>query len=364
MMHLQEVIKFIRAALECSVYIAPKDYGLTTGELFEAGSRAGFQEGEISDAARQASTSYFGKDRFLPDQPTVMAMTSFVFPANPEYRNFKALDLVVSNLRASVKALGAAQASLDRSVIVERAFAQGIGRNDIEAAITILVMSGTLVEKEGSLSFARGREGYSPPSLSAVLRNQTTQQNDVRMRAYAIVKDIIERRSDGRPSHAEPLDAFVEALDKLGYGPFRLWWQRIVAELRQADTKSVSVSVSVLAGALVEGALTFVVAHARELGLGVLGSKTFEGKPSTWSINDLVASAAAGGDSAILDPALRHRADELIRARQRIHAGRMLSEFPGGPPDLLPEAGRDAKTTAELVVRRVLDWLEKYPPKT
>jgi hypothetical protein len=40
----------------------------------------------------------------------------------------------------------------------------------------------------------------------------------------------------------------------------------------------------------------------------------------------------------------------------------MLSEFPAGVPDLRPDEARDAKTTAELVVRRVLDWLERYPP--
>jgi len=39
----------------------------------------------------------------------------------------------------------------------------------------------------------------------------------------------------------------------------------------------------------------------------------------------------------------------------------MLSEFPGGPSDLRPEEARDAKSTADLVVRRVLDWLQKYP---
>ena len=87
------------------------------------------------------------------------------------------------------------------------------------------------------------------------------------------------------------------------------------------------------------------------------------GVPRTWKIDDLVASAARGGDSAILDEPTRMRAVGLINARQRIHAGRMLSEFPtGSAPDLRPDEARDAKATAEQVVRRVLDWLERYPP--
>jgi hypothetical protein len=39
----------------------------------------------------------------------------------------------------------------------------------------------------------------------------------------------------------------------------------------------------------------------------------------------------------------------------------MLSEFPQGAPDLRPEEAPSAKATAELVVRRVLDWLTPLP---
>jgi len=41
---------------------------------------------------------------------------------------------------------------------------------------------------------------------------------------------------------------------------------------------------------------------------------------------------------------------------------RMLHDFPNGVPDLRPEEARDAKITADLVARRVLDWLERFPP--
>jgi hypothetical protein len=51
------------------------------------------------------------------------------------------------------------------------------------------------------------------------------------------------------------------------------------------------------------------------------------------------------------------RAEGLILTRQRIHAGRMLPLHPGGPSDLRPEEARDAKATAEIVVRSVVDWL-------
>jgi hypothetical protein len=41
----------------------------------------------------------------------------------------------------------------------------------------------------------------------------------------------------------------------------------------------------------------------------------------------------------------------------------MLSDFPSGVvPDLRPEEVREAKATADLVVRRVIDWLQIFPP--
>jgi hypothetical protein len=116
-----------------------------------------------------------------------------------------------------------------------------------------------------------------------------------------------------------------------------------------------------LAAALVEGCLTFVVRHAREADLAVFRRNEFEREPRTWKIDDLVASAASGGDGAILDAQARARADHLVRTRQRIHAGRMLTDFPSGPPDLRPEEARDAKATADLVVRAVLEWLHRFP---
>jgi hypothetical protein len=180
-----------------------------------------------------------------------------------------------------------------------------------------------------------------------------------RARAYPIVMDVIERRNDGRPKHAEPLEEFADEIDKLGYRPFRVWWMRTVAELRHTNTSSAPVSASVLAAALVEDALTFIVKHARER--GQFQSKDYEKDPRTWKVDDLVASAASGGPSAVLNQQVKARAETLIRARQRIHAGRMLAEYPGGPPDIRPDEARDAKQTAEQVVRAILDWLQKSP---
>ena len=186
-------------------------------------------------------------------------------------------------------------------------------------------------------------------------------RKEARARTYLIVKDIIARRGDGRPKSAEPLAAFADALEELGYAPFRLWWTQLVGEYRQASRQTSSVTVTVLAAALVEGALTFLVKHARSMNLAVFRSNDFDGDPRSWKVEKLIASAATGGDAAVLDQPTKHRAEGLVQTRQRIHAGRMLSDFPTGPIDLKPEQARDAETTAELVVGQVIEWLRKYP---
>lgn len=358
-----EITNLLKAAVECSIFINPTDPGLTYDEILEVGKRAGYQAGEIADAVMHSGQRQAGSAKFIPHHST-LAQWQFLFPEEPEYRNFDAFDFVVSELNARVKADGMRNAKVERSLVVERALAKGINRIDIEVAITCQILANQLSAKDGILSFPYNGQVRQLPSQTrdSTGRRQLLQRRD-RARVYPFVKDIIARRTDGRPSSIESLDAFTEELDKLGYGMFRLWWTQTVAEFRHGDTHSSPVSVLVLAAALVEASLTFAVKHARQLGLPVFGSTDFNREPKTWKIDDLVASAARGGESSILDAPTKARVETLIRARQRIHAGRLLSDFLAGTPipDLRPEEARDAKATAELVVRRVLDWLQKYP---
>ena len=357
----QEIITFLKAALECSVFVDPIEPGLSYEEILEVGKRAGLQAGEIGDAMRYATTQFIGSKRILPDDNT-LASWVFLSHEEPDYRNFDAFDFVVSELNARARADGAGKARLERSIVVERAIAKGIPEKDIQVAITYQVMAKMLSEKDRILGFTHNNGVRQLPSeqLRATGRSQP-HRREARARAYPIVKDVIARRTDGRPKQVESLEAFAEELDKLGYGPFRLWWTQTVSELRRGDPLSSPVSVSVLATALVEGALTFAVKHARKLGLPAFRSSDFDRDTKTWKIDDLVTSAASGGDTAVLDLQTKNRVEMLIRTRQRIHAGRMLSDFPTGVPDLRPEEARDAKATAEQAVRRVLDWLQRQP---
>ena len=126
----QEIISFLKTALECSVLVDPLDPGLTFQELSEIGKRAGYQDGEINDALPHVTTAFFGVRKLLPS-PQETGLWACFFPEEPDYRNFEAFDFVVAELNALTRSEGAARASIERNVLVERAIANGVPRNDI-----------------------------------------------------------------------------------------------------------------------------------------------------------------------------------------------------------------------------------------
>jgi hypothetical protein len=236
----QEIVELLKAALECSIFLDPTNPGLTYPELLEVGQRAGYQAGEVEDAASRAGEHYPQSNRLVTDRMTRQAWWAYT-KEDPDYRNFPAFDFVVSQLNDRVRADGMMNAQIDRQLVVERAVASGHSRSDIEAAITYQVLSDQLTEKNGLLRFPHnsGERGLPSETLKQISRGQLYRR-PARARAYPIVKDIIERRSDGRPRHAEPLDAFAEQLDGLNYGAFALWWKQIVNELRRGADRPVA----------------------------------------------------------------------------------------------------------------------------
>jgi hypothetical protein len=265
---LRHVAALFQGALECSLVLAPREPGLTSQELLEVGRRCGLKDGEMNDVLQHATNYAAGTRRLLPDKGTLEV---FLFREEPELRNFDALDFVLSEMNDQIAEAGGRAARLDRDVLAERGAAHGLGRGDVDAAIALLVWADIWVEKDGVLSSRYGN-AYKP--LPTEQRNQPGAPRQVyqrasRAQAYPIVQDVIARRTEGRLAHAEPLDAFAEQLDSLGYSKYRLWWTQTVRELRQLQPETASVATCVHAAALVEGRLTFVVRHAREQGLAV-----------------------------------------------------------------------------------------------
>ena len=103
--HSQEVIAFINAALEGSVYVAPLKPGLSYDEIMVVGKGAGYQEGELNDAIRQAGLRSFGNGRFNPDVQ-YFHWDIFSFNEEPEYRDFRAFDVIYDEFNRLIKSLG------------------------------------------------------------------------------------------------------------------------------------------------------------------------------------------------------------------------------------------------------------------
>jgi hypothetical protein len=234
----QEIIALLKAALECSVYVSPRDPGLTYEELTIIGTTARYLEGEINDALPHVGSRFYSVPRIMPAEQDTSQWV-FFFPENPEYKHYAALDFVFDGLNLLLRSEGEARAQIERNVLLVRAVAKGIPRHNIEVAITWLVMGKQLVETDSILRFAhRG---------AMVRQCQASLEPFTGMRTPSLIRraPILWRRmsspvaSTVAPQHPEPLDAFAEQLERLGYRQFRMWWMQTVSELRQSNPGSV-----------------------------------------------------------------------------------------------------------------------------
>lgn len=250
MLHLQPLISLITAAVECSIYLAPDAPGLTYQELIELQSGLGHQEGEISDALISPLAHLEARSgRYLPNTVLMSIYYQFHHVEELDYRPVRAVNFVHGQLHELAKAVGARNARIERAVLAERATQNGIARIEFDAAITLAILCEIMVVQNGAVSFAPGRENYpSPEQQRSQIQSQSAMgvmRKPNRGRAYPIVKDIVARRTDGRPKHAEPFEAFADQLTALGYGHFRLWWAQTSAELKSASSENRPLSVCV-----------------------------------------------------------------------------------------------------------------------
>lgn len=359
MLRGDEPANCVRSALLASVFLSPQSHGLTYEEIHEVAKRAGFKRGEIDDAIAHIQVDHVDGRMALNKNSGFVDVSDFNQRCDPEYRDWKAFEAVRQTLIELGREVGKDKAKLPRDVLVERVAAQGIDRKKAEVAVAMLLIDGILtMDKQGLLC---DRSNYALPSVQIAQQSQlggripATEFKSLKT-VYSSVEDVIKRRDDGRAPAASALDAFESTLDRLQQTRFRSWWVHTRSELNRAAPMHQPTTVTVLATALAEAALTFVVPEAQKAGL----MKRIEGKTTGWRFSDLIKGAKSGDPSVvpIFDERTAQRALDLNDARQRIHAGFLIDSVPTGPiPDLRPEQATDAKQTAEIVVRRVIDWL-------
>src|SRR5258708_5656231 len=127
MTRAQELANLLEAALECSVFAAPLDPGLTFDEPKAVAKQAGYLHGEVNDAVIRVNRTYADDtNNLLPSQQTILFWNMFWQAEEPDYRSFEAFDFVYSEFNNVLRVLGAGGARLERSVLVERAAGKGL----------------------------------------------------------------------------------------------------------------------------------------------------------------------------------------------------------------------------------------------
>src|SRR5260221_5554744 len=99
-MSMQDAVQLLQAAIEASVYVDPKEPGLTVGELHEVGKQAGLRDGEWGDAIRELTKNQpGGRDKRVMLDDTLWHLCGLLtFKHEPELRSPEAYDFVVLQL--------------------------------------------------------------------------------------------------------------------------------------------------------------------------------------------------------------------------------------------------------------------------
>ncbi len=251
------------------------------------GARVGFLRGEIQDALPAAAAPMFVGDKRVMPQANILWM-NFLNDEDPDFRDLESFDFVVRELKTLGREHRQTNARVTRSALIHQGLAAGRSRSNLSVAVRMLVMCEHLEEQDGVLCLTRKGFGYPLPkdqrNQAATTGRALRETKPMRARTHPHVVDVIKRRTDGRPASAEPFEALASELDKLKLGQFRAWWEQTTDELRRRDPFTNPVSCCVLSAALIEGALTFVVRHARDLKLAPFQSSKFDGNPRTWKI--------------------------------------------------------------------------------
>lgn len=361
-----DVEQFIAWALESSIYVQPKEDGLDGEELLELGRRFGFHDGETERAIRKVvgpTCMTERRYRHASDQTD-----SFTLSVQHDERDARAFDYVITHLKKAGEhdTQHGGRPWVPRDVVVAAGCVAGLKEHNVEVAVTMQVHHGYLdADKEGRIKLTDRGERTHPAVLQVEDRDRMPDWsgnafNAMRpefLKVREAVRDRIEARTDGRPKYAEPIPAFGETLTKLGYPELKLWWAQTGGELRISDPATAPTTVCVLAGSMMEASLIFLVKYARSKGVTQFSAGALKSdEPKEWKVPDLVKAA---GNAGIIDEPLRKQAEILVGHRQRIHVGRLMSENPHGSiPDLKPEQARAAKSTLDLVLRALLEWLE------
>lgn len=344
MLDPNRVSHFINHAIEATLYVTPRDPGLSLAELIEVGKAHDFRQGEIRDAV--ANWIPDDRERFKIEGSPGQLLTLSTSPEDP--RKPGTIQFVFDEFRNLAREFGAKDARIERDILIRRCADAGHSEQDAEIAVAVCIASAMVrLLPNGVLEQCNILKYADPKQMRAAdsLRRQTTPAATY----LAAVRDVIARREGRLATAREPRDAFEGELDALGAGTLKTWWSQTRDELSRASPLTSPVTVLVLTSALAEGALAIYAKAVQAQDPAAAP----QGSARGWGLSQLVKWAR--GKPLALDQRLADRADDLSKHRWRIHIGRYLDD-PAEVPltDMRPEDARAATETLDQLLRALM----------
>jgi hypothetical protein len=159
-----EVDSMISKAILATIFVCPRDPGLTEEELLEIGQRSGFGRGELRDGIERSTThAEWDWKKRAPSNMSAIGVADFNFPWADDPRSPTAFEAVHMAMREVIKDEGA-KAQIPRDELVATCVQRGSAREDVEAAITGLVLDEIFEEKDAMVGYRRDKHNYPLPS--------------------------------------------------------------------------------------------------------------------------------------------------------------------------------------------------------
>lgn len=191
-----DVERFIGTALEASVYVRPRDPGLTESEIRAVASAAGFLPGEVGDALKATTTRMRQRrgDRLLPNWNGLSA--DFHSTEEPDYRDHRAFEFVRQQLLLLSKQLGRERAHLDRNTLIRDATHAGLTPESVDIAIAVLVGKDILREEGPLVQHTVRNESYAMPSSQVANQVGAIRKRPDLRAAHDKLSEILRSTSD------------------------------------------------------------------------------------------------------------------------------------------------------------------------
>ena len=354
--HPQAVGSFVYDAIAASVFVEPDAPGLTLEEFIEVGGVFDLRRGELQDHLNRQVENRSGA-RWIPGD---MAHELISFPGGfrPDPRNFAAFHFVYERFVEAAREHGADGCWLLPDVVVAEGVSATVTEHDVRVALAAFRWARQLEVGSRGIRPRNGRWSWASPEVQRKQSGGNGPPDADWAKLVTVVRDLVSRRTDGRPRSPNARVAFTDALSSIGHAHLQLWWRQLTSELSTLQPSTHPTSIIVIAAALAEGALAALVTHAKASGLTMTEVKD---DPLQWKLAELVRQAKRG-TVPLLDDDLGRRCLELSEIRQRVHAGRLITKDPTRiAPDLRPEESQRATETLDRLLRRILDWLALHP---